>query len=904
MIAARRVRTHSALFVALACVCALLAGVVTGLVGELDSAALDGVRSGIAQLRGAQAQLRFDAPTAADPARQNARAAAIIARELRRGAGGGSVPVTITRTRADDGDDTVWTVRADAARLTPADLAVLARAGTRIHEAMLDDPAVGAEGVEKSGSLDAQAKALAARIAPLAGIQPVPLLLVAAIGVVTLAELARLLDGVRLRETALLRSRGASAARVGRTTAVEALVVAGGGAVVGAAAATGALLAFGRHPLGGAALASIVLAVVAVAIALVAGVAYNSARAAFRRDTADDSGRARRLAAPGLLVLLVAAAALSLWRYLQFGSPLSPTSAGTAVDPIAVLAPALCLAAIAVVCLAAFAPAARLTERLAARGAGARLALLAGQLARRSRMTASPIVLIALAGGGLVVAACYTPTWQAAAARTAALHAGSDLVVTGASATDAAAISRLHGVRAAAPVSQFSWQADSGQDVTLSALGLPRIRTTVSPADGAVDPAALAHRVGARLLGDRVPADATGLEVAIDARGFAPTLAAYVVDADGLAVRETVSVAADGVGRAPLPAGPGRRLVALEVDVPRVSPDVWNHDAPQISFRVTGVSAVMRHGATRPLSVSAWQANPSDGSSDFSAALTPDGPLGFHGLASPSGSELRFAEAGTQQVHVAVSAALATASHARLGTRLTFDLSGSAGGSMTATVAAIEPQVPGAQGEAAVFAELAALQTQRIMRGYEPLALDRVWVRASSPRDAAAAIEKAVPGARVTGPAIAPGSRVLASVPVALWLGVAGGAALALIALAAVAGELLRLRAEEVAVLRALGMAPRTLARLRQWELVAVCVAAAVGAAASGAIASALLVPGLARVAIASPFAHVSEPLRLDLVGLGAAAVAMAGGIAAVVAVYGSRVAQQARTAIAREGTR
>ena len=904
MIPARRMRAHGALFVALACVCALLAGVAAGLVGELDSAALDGVRSGVAQLRGAQAQLRFDAPTAADPARQNSHAAAIIARELRHESGRGSVPVTLTRTRADDGDDTLWTVRADAARITPADLAVLARAGTRIHEAMLDDPAVGSEGVEKSGSLDAQAKALAARIAPLAGIQPVPLLLVAAIGVVTLAELARLLDGVRLRETALLRSRGASAARVGRTTAAEALAVAGVGAVVGAAAATAALLTLGRHPLGAPALASIVLAVVAVAVALVGGVAYNSARGAFRRDTADDSGRARRLAAPGLLVLLVAAAALSLWRYLQFGSPLSPTSAGAAVDPIAVLAPALCLAAIAVLCLAAFPRAARLVERAAARSTGARLSLLTGQLARRARMTASPIVLIALAGGGLVLAACYTPTWQEASQRTAALRTGGDLVVTGASATDAATISGLREVHAAAPVAQLSWQSESGDDVTLSALGRPRIRVAVSPAAGAADPAALARSVGAPLLGSPIPSDATGLEVATDAHGFAPTLAAYVVDADGVAIRTAVPVSADGVGRAPLAAGPGRRLVALEVDVPRVSPDVWNHGAPQISFRVAGVSAVLRDGATTPLAVSGWKANPSDASSGFSPALTPDGPLGFQGFASPSDNRLRFAEPRTQSVRVAVSDALATASRAGVGTQLTFDLSGGAGGRVTATVAAIEPEVPGAQSEQALLADLAAVQTQRIMSGYEPLTLDRVWARTPSPRDAAAAIEKSVPGARVTGPAIAPGSRVLDAVPVALWLGMAGGAALALIALAAVAGELLRLRADEVGVLRALGFAPRALARLRQWEVVVVCVAAAIGAAVSGAVASALLVPGLARVAIESPFAHVPEPLRVDLVGLGAAAAAVAAGIAGIVAVYGARVAEQARTVVAREGAR
>jgi len=917
MIATRRVRAHSALFVALACVCALLAGLGVGLIGHLDSAALDGVRDGVAQLRGSRAELRFDAPKADDAAKQDARARAIITRELRRpgAAGRASVPVTVTRTTADDDSDFIWTLRADAARLTPVDLPVLARAGSRIHTAMLDDAVVGVQGVDTSGSLDAQARALAARVAPLAGIEPVPLLLVAAIGLVTLAELARLLDGVRLRETALLRSRGASATRVARTTALEAAVVAGVGTTAGAAAANGALLAFGEHPLSWALLGAIVLAIVLAAVVLVAGVAYNSARLAFRRDSVDDSGRVRRLAAPGLVVLLVAAAALSLWRYLQFGSPLSPTSTGAAVDPIAVVAPALCLAAIAVLCLAMFPPVARAVERSAARADGARLTLIAGQLARRARMTASPIVLIALAGGGLVVAACYTPTWQVASARTATLHAGSDLVVSGASATDAAAIGALPGVRAAAGATQFSWQTDAGSEIRLSALSIAGIRNTVSPADGALDPAALAHALAAPADGAAIGDDATDLEFATDSSGMTPTLAAFIVDADGVGARVPATLGDDGVAHAEIPRGRGRRLVALEVDVPHLDAVLRQFDpndprsialgAPPISFHVTSVTATTASGSRQSIDLgSAWTPTGSETSGGYIGQVNPDGTLGLSGTGSPSGYQLRFVPGKASAVPVAISRALANSSHANVGSELSFDLSGDVGGRLAVSVARIEPELPGAAGDYAVLAGLPALQTQRVMLGADPLPVHQVWVRTDAPQSAAAAIARSNPGAQVTGPAIDPGARVLAAVPVALWLGMAGGAVLALIALAAVAGELLRLRAEEVGVLRALGFAPRTLARLRQWELVAACAAAGVGAAASGAIVSALVVPGLARVAIENPFAELREPLRVDLAGLGVAALAMAAAVAGIVLVYGARVAQQARTVIAQEGAR
>ncbi|MBN9180136.1 MAG: hypothetical protein J0J00_06235, partial [Microbacterium sp.] len=226
MLAVRRVRAHSALFAALLGVCLLLAALGTGLVGYLGAQARQAVSAGIAALEGSSAELRYDAPTADDAGRQDARARAIIDRELVR-AGGPGMPVRVTAAPAANGDDTVWTITPIARQVTPADLPALATVGDRILKALLADAVVGSQGIEKSGTLDEHAAALQVAIAPLAAVEPVPLLLVAAIGLVTLAELGRLLDGVRTRETSLLRSRGASAARVGWTTAAETAVVAG-----------------------------------------------------------------------------------------------------------------------------------------------------------------------------------------------------------------------------------------------------------------------------------------------------------------------------------------------------------------------------------------------------------------------------------------------------------------------------------------------------------------------------------------------------------------------------------------------------------------------------------------------------------------------------------------------------
>ena len=915
MIAARRVRAHSALFAALACVAALLAGLAAGLVGHLDSAALDGVRGGISALAGDRATMTFDAPKASADARaaQLAHAGAILDREL---------PAHVRVTRADTDDDFVWVVRADAARIVPADLAVLARSGGRIHAAMIADDAVAPQGVDKSGGLDAEAKALAARVAPLAGIQPVPLLLVAAIGLVTLAELARLLDGVRLRETALLRSRGASATRIGWTTALESLVVAGAGAVLGSAIATGALLAFGEHPLTWPLLGSITLAVVAISVVLVAGVAVNSARLAFRRDTADDSGRARKLAAPGLVVLLVAAAGLSLWRYLEYGSPLSPTSAGARVDPVAVLAPALCLAAVAVLCLAVFPAIVRLVERSAARRDGVRMLLVAGQLARRARMTASPIVLIALAGGGLVLAACYTPTWQAASARTAALHSGADFVVTGAQAADAARVAKAPGIRTAAPALQLAWTDDDGRPFSLVALDGDGLRGAVSDADGAVDPAALASALRVAPAGPAIPDGATALDVKIETQGLtapgvAPTLSFELVDGAGTASTLSGSPDAAGALHLALPSGSGRRLGRVAVDVPSllelgiVSIDPVtgmlgfpDGEAPRMSLRVSSMTAT---GGARggPVELgSGWRQSEKNG--DFQL----DGSLGFTGTAQFEPTSISLVPAVAQAVPLVVSPGFAAATRTKAGSELT--LEAGSGVSIRGRIARVETAIPGARGANAAVADLAAVQAQRILEGDDAVAANAVWASADAgalaSADAAArtsaAITQAVPGAAVTGPALATGSHVLDAVPVALWLGMAGGSVLALIALAAVAGELLRLRSDEVGVLRALGFAPRTLARLRQGELGAAVLAALVGAAVAGAAVSLLVVPGLTRVAIEDPIAGLPLPIHVDALGLGLAGVLLAAAAGAIIAGYGRRVAQQARTVIAREGAR
>jgi hypothetical protein len=240
--------------------------------------------------------------------------------------------------------------------------------------------------------------------------------------------------------------------------------------------------------------------------------------------------------------------------------------------------------------------------------------------------------------------------------------------------------------------------------------------------------------------------------------------------------------------------------------------------------------------------------------------------------------------AAASAVPLVVSPGFAAATRSAAGSEVTIDAG--SGVTIHGRIARVATAIPGARGANAAIADLAAMQEQRVLQGDDPVAANAVWasadagagVSADVAARTSAAIERAVPGASVSGPALATGSHVLDAV--------------------------LRLRADEVGVLRALGFAPRTLARLRQSELAIAVLAALVGAAVAGAAVSLLVVPGLTRVAIESPIAGLPLPIHVDALGLGLAGVLLAAAAGAVIAGYGRRVTQQARTVIAQEGAR
>ena len=140
--------------------------------------------------------------------------------------------------------------------------------------------------------------------------------------------------------------------------AVETSVAAAVGGAVGALARRCGVVLVGQDP---ARPTAIVLARSSRSLARgrVGGGPHRAARSTSRpphtRTWRGPGGRAGRLVGPGLVTLVAAAAALSVWQLRAYGSPVTVRSDGTpAVDPVAVAAPAALLVAVVLAALTLF----------------------------------------------------------------------------------------------------------------------------------------------------------------------------------------------------------------------------------------------------------------------------------------------------------------------------------------------------------------------------------------------------------------------------------------------------------------------------------------------------------------------------------------------------------------------
>ncbi|MEU1539234.1 ABC transporter permease [Actinacidiphila glaucinigra] len=261
---------------------------------------------------------------------------------------------------------------------------------------------------------------------------------------------AGLLAAERSGETAWLRARGGSRAHVTGLAATEALLLALPAVVlaplladplVQLLAAHGALARAGVSLDASDSTAGWVATVAALACAFIVLAPSLRRPGTYAGEQAAATGRHSLPAAAraGGDIGLVVVAALAFWQLSRRGGGsgvLTVDSGGAlGLDPVLVVAPALCLLAGAVLTLRLLPLVARLGERRAARGRGLAAALTGWQLSRRPGRGTTPALLLVFAMSISIFALGESTSWTRSQSDQADFAVGSDVRVTGTSTT-------------------------------------------------------------------------------------------------------------------------------------------------------------------------------------------------------------------------------------------------------------------------------------------------------------------------------------------------------------------------------------------------------------------------------------------------------------------------------------
>lgn len=304
-----------------------------------------------------------------------------------------------------------WTIRPDADTIQPDDLAGLVHAADNVRNSLRAD-GVSVRGITIEGDLAPTAAAADHNLQTARALGLVPLSVLVLVTGLAVIQLARLLAATRAPQVLLLVARGASRAQVMSTGTAESALVALLGTVLGAGGAWGVLQFLpGGDSQGGTVLLVAAATFAGVLLTLITISVAQARRLAGGQVTADRSGRARAATALATVVLVLGAAGLAWWQLDRAGSPLVTRDDGTlGTDLVAGAAPALLLAAAAVVAMALLGPVSRLVELGTKPFRSADAHLASAQVSRHLSVYAVPVVLTVLAVGATTLASLYSGT--------------------------------------------------------------------------------------------------------------------------------------------------------------------------------------------------------------------------------------------------------------------------------------------------------------------------------------------------------------------------------------------------------------------------------------------------------------------------------------------------------------
>ncbi len=698
-------------------------------------------------------------------------------------------------------DPTVVTTLSPAVDFGPADVRLAEAALDRLTSAADERQDLTVDGALGDRLSDVETELVAGR-----ALLVVALSVVMGVAFVTLRQLLALLAEVRAQETRLLRARGATVSGLVTASALETAVVAGVGAALGVGAAQ---IVVTEAP-------ALTTGLAATGVALVMAVVVTA------RTVGDTPGApSRRPHFSPRLILVCAAAGISLAELLINGAPLSRTTSGRIeVDPVSVLAPALLLLALCLVGLALLTPGLRPLERLAARWPSLAPALPVRRLARQLSTYRVAVVVLALAAGFAVAASMVVSTWDGLARASADVTNASDVRVSlrlpaAVDANSARALAPYRAIDAdgraalttegrveSEPVDVVAVDADHiAATATASArhLDLQRWSTLLGAGDG---PAPAANSV----LG-RSPDLTLGLDGAPQGR---IQVAAWLTDEAGRIDRVEIA---------------DRR--ADDVDGARARLDV-----PEGRWRVIAVEA-------------------SAAGAEDSTRLSVDGlPGGSVTVALDSGHTSARTVLGPvpDELPVVVTPAVSRMVQADVGDRFALLLPGT-GVTVTARVAALAEALPTVSGSRGLLADLTTLTNMSLATGDSVPAPDEMWLPTDRPQ-AVAAAAAAAGVVRGTVSTAAPDRFVVATALDAWGPASAAVAGFALLATAAMTAGVLRSRRLQLRVLRVLGVRAGQQGWHQAGELAGACLAGLLLGIVAGAMVGAVTARLLARTAV------------------------------------------------------
>lgn len=777
-----------------------------------------------------------------------------------------------------------WTITPDASQLNPEDLPRLQSAIAGLDAAIDDTDGIDTGGVLYSGGLAPTLADLDRGIAAVNAVAPIPVILVLTLGWIALVQLARLLSIARSVETTLLRARGTTLSQFTLLTALEAGAI----GIIGSALGMGIVLAITAVVAGPGAATTVLgnwptaVAIAAASVVVFCVTAWRAARAGLSAAAA--SGRATKAATVGAIIIVMVAAALSVWQLRLYGSPLITAADGTArVDPIAMLAPALALAAGAVVGLAVFAPAAALGERLAAAGRALTPALPARQVARRLPVFSVAVLLVTLAVGTTTLAAFYSASWRALTVSSAELESGAAIRVAAGKVTpaDVLQLSLTDGVSTVAPAVNTAIQV--GNDpATLLALPPADLPSVMLTARGAADPDAIGLALTSAMPGVAA-SGLTGIEVTVDATGVPAhvladiSISVWLMDSSGTTTRVRLAPISSGEG---LLVAHGSISDSLHADMRVLAVDAGLGITQRVAVELELLQ--VRGLGAGPVDI------PVEGEHDLS--VSPDNRL----------ARVHTVE-HAEVVPAVVTRALADRLGLEVGDTIEFRFTGT-GRTGAAEVVGTTRLLPGAPEALALIVPLPTLGDSQLRTSETALAPNELWVTPDAGTDPTA-LEDSIVG-DVTTATPGGGVTVAASSVTAWWIGVAGVLALTVLAVSAIALALRRARSGEVIVLRALGLSPRDQARARSLELVGVLALSFAIGAGVGVGVSALLAGELARAAVPGVSSVLGSVSAFDFAPWLIAVGLLLAAFAAVVGVYARGVLRQAEDTASREEVR